>query len=904
MGAVYWREGTKRATVSMMMFNLSFIYPPALLLLVLLLLFWLFAWLARAPNLARLGRGRYLTLVALRSLMVAALILAMAGVQLVRAVEDTAVLFLIDGSDSVSPAQRQAALDYVNRAVAAADPGDRAAMVLFGAEPAVERAAEAAAPIRRLTSLVTGSRTNIAEALQLGLALLPADAQRRVVLLSDGAENQGRATTVAQLLALRAIPIEVVRLPRERGPDLLITAVEAPTTAREGQRIPLRIALESSMAGAAQLELFADGQLVAVEERRVDVGTTTIDLSLPAGEAGFRRFEARVSAPFDTQALNNRAAAFTQVEGPPSLLIAASVPERALPLRAALEAAGLRVELRTPDAIPSDPLALLAYAAVILVDLPAAALPTATQSALRSYVEDQGGGLAMIGGSESFGAGGWRRTPLAAILPVELDPVVEDQRPDLALVLVIDRSGSMGEAASPGRNRLDLARDALFLATRGLAQTDQLAIIAFDDVAQQLLPLQPLPDLFSLEEAIGRISVGGGTNIRAGVALAAQSLAVAEARIKHLILLTDGLDSSNYTDLIDSLRAQGSTVTVVSIGGDANPSLATLAERGGGAFYRVTSAQEVPEIFLSETVRVAGRDIVEQPFTPMVLLNSTLTRDLGPLPPLYGYNASTPRATARTLLATPDGAPILAVAQVGMGRTLAWTSDLKGQWATDWLNWSDFVPFVAGMSDLLLSPPTTGQLRLELRSEGGEAVIDLLVFDSDGRPGVAGQVGGRLLDPQGQGVELTFTEVGRGRYRARIVTDRPGAYLTRLLALDNNGQPMGVVSGGLVVSYSPEYRTSGSGEALLADLALLTGGRTDPPAESLFASVGQRVGLAHEIAMPLLWLALLLLPCDIAIRRLFLRPRDLLQPRPPAAAPVTEDRIAALLASRQRRREE
>ncbi len=345
-------------------------------------------------------------------------------------------------------------------------------------------------------------------------------------------------------------------------------------------------------------------------------------------------------------------------------------------------------------------------------------------------------------------------------------------------------------------------------------------------------------------------------------------------------------------------------MTVVSIGGDANPSLASLADRGGGAFYRVTSAQEVPEIFLNETVRVAGRDIVEQSFTPMVLLNSTLTRDLGPLPTLYGYNASTPRATARTLLATPDGAPILAVGQVGMGRTLAWTSDLKGQWATDWLNWSGFVPFVAGMSDLLLAPPTTGRLTLEVRSEGGEAVIDLLVFDRDGRPGVASQVRGRLLDPEGQGVELSFAEVGRGRYRARALADRPGAYFTRIVALDSNDQPIGVVSGGLVVSYSPEYRANASGEALLADLALLTGGRVDPPTESLFTSVGQRVGLAHEIAMPLLWLALLLLPCDIAIRRLFLRPRDLLQPRPPVTASVAEDRIATLLASRQRRREE
>jgi Mg-chelatase subunit ChlD len=887
------------------MFSLSFIYPLALLLLLLLPLLWLFAWATRAPNLARLGRGRYLALIGLRSAILAALVLALAGVQLVRAADETAVVFLIDGSDSFAPAQRERALDYVNEAMAAAAPNDRAAVVVFGADPAVERAAGPPAQVSRLTSIVAGGRTDIAEALQLGLALLPADAQKRIVLLSDGEENQRRAAEAAGLLALRDVPIEVVPLAAERGPDLVLTALEAPTTAREGQAIPLSIRLESSAAGPARLEVFADGELVAAEDLAIEPGATTFALSLPAGEAGFRRFEARVSATFDTQPLNNRGAAFTQVEGPPRLLLVASAPDRAAPLRAALEAAELRVESLGPDQVPADPAALLRYAAVILVDVPATAMPATTQRALASYVRDQGGGLAMIGGSESFGAGGWRRTPLAAILPVELDPPAEQQRPDLALALVIDRSGSMSDGAGGGRNRLDLAKDAVFLAARGLAQADQIGIFVFDDVAVPVLPLQPLPDLFTLEEAIGQISVGGGTNIRAGMDLGAQALATVDARVKHLILLTDGIDNSNYSDLIDALREQGTTVTIVAIGGNANPSLEGLAERGGGAFYRVSSAQEVPEIFLRETVRVAGRDIVEEPFFPAVALSAPPVRGLGPLPPLYGYNAAVPRDAARTILVAPDGAPILSVWQVGLGRTLAWTSDLKGQWAADWLGWSGFAPFAAGLADALLPPPAAGRLSLTTRAEGPQAVLDLFVSNADGSPGGAAAISGRLLDPAGRPIDLSFSQVGLGRYRALAPADNPGAYLAQVLALDNQGQALGAVSGGLVVSYSPEYRPAGSGATLLADLAALTGGRISPPPASLFESAGQQVGRVREVAMPLLWLALALLPLDIAMRRLLLRPRDLApalarRPRPAAAGP--DPLLQRLQAARARAR--
>lgn len=892
---------------------LTALFPAALILLALLPIFWIFAWATRAVNIARLGRTRYLALITLRTLILVSLILAFAGAQLTRSVDHTAVVFLIDGSDSLSPALREQAIDYVNTSIAAAAPDDRAAVVVFGAGAAVERAMSTPAPLGRLTSVVTTSRTNLAEAIQLGLALLPGDIQKRLVLLSDGGENSGRAAEAARLAAARNIPLDVVPLSGERGADALLAGIEAPATAREGQELPIDLLVESTAAGPARIELFADGALVATEDIELAVETTRFTVSIPAGEAGFRRLEARINAPFDTQPLNNRAAAFTQVEGPPRVLLLATQPDRAAPLQAALEASGLRTDLFTPAQAPADAAQLQRYASVALVDIPARSLAQPVQRALVTYVQEQGGGLLMIGGGESFAAGGWRRSPIAEILPVDLDPPNREQRPDLGLALVIDRSGSMADSAGGGRNRLDLAKEAVYQAALGLAESDQLGIFVFDEFAQTTLAMQPLPGLIALEEALSTVSLGGGTNIRSGIELAAEAIGTVDARIRHVILLTDGLAESNYADLITQMRDDGITISIVAIGADANPNLRSIAQSGGGAFYSVTSVTEVPQIFLEETVRVARRDIVELEFTPALALDAPPVRGLGPLPLLRGYNAAGFRDGARTLLTAPDPelpgerVPLLAIQQVGLGRTLAWTSDLKAQWATDWIGWERFPAFAGGLVDVVLPPLATDQVSLEARSDAAQAFFDVTVTDTSGRPVAEGVINGRLLDPTGNATDLRFMPVGAGRYRAVAETDQPGVYLTQVAAVGPAGEPLGAANAGLVVSYSPEYGTRSANPGLLSELADLTGGQVAPPSEAVFAAPGQTVGRVREIGLPLLWLALILLPLDIALRRLFLRNVALRLPRPaarpaPAAPAASDPAMTRLQAARERAR--
>jgi uncharacterized membrane protein len=572
---------------------------------------------------------------------------------------------------------------------------------------------------------------------------------------------------------------------------------------------------------------------------------------------------------------NNRVAAFTEVQGPPRVLLIASVPERALNLERALATAGVRVETRTPDQAPASLEQLGDYAGVVLVDTAARALPRALLDTLPVYVKELGRGLAMTGGIDSFGAGGYRRTRIEEALPVNLDPRDTIEQPDLALVMVIDRSGSMDESGGGGRTKLDLAKEAVYQASLGLSQQDQIGLVVFDDTAQWVLEVQQLPPAVEIERALGTFGPGGGTDIRPGVERAAVALANANAKVKHVILLTDGIADSNYGDLVAQMRAAGITISTFAVGSDANPNLKQVAEQGGGRFYQITRVEEVPEVFLQETVIAAGRDVVEGRFVPQVALPVPPVRGLGAVPPLFGYNGTEIKETARAILVTPDGKPILAQWQYGLGRTVAWTSDVQGKWAAEWVAWDEFPRFVSGLTDLLLPPRNTGALTLRGTVEGGQEVLELTAQDERGRALNDLTLAGRLVDPENNGQALTFTQIGPGRYRAVAPAAIPGVYLAQVAAADDQGRQLGVATTGVVVSYSLEYSDRRDNPALLRDLAQITGGRLDPPPAEVFAPPAQEVGSVREIGLPLLWLALALWPLDIALRRLMLRLDDL-----------------------------
>ena len=296
---------------------------------------------------------------------------------------------------------------------------------------------------------------------------------------------------------------------------------------------------------------------------------------------------------------------------------------------------------------------------------------------------------------------------------------------------------------------------------------------------------------------------------------------------------------------------------------------------GGGRYYPATDIFNVPDIFLKETVKSVGQYIIEEPFYPLPSAPGPVLRGLDTtrLPALLGYNGTTIKNTARQDLLTTRGDPLLATWQYGLGRAAAWTSDLKGQWAKEWLNWEGFPRFAAQLVSWLLPAPKAEGLDATASIENGHAVVRLQATDKNGQALNFLDAQVTIVDPELQTKELKLEQVGPGQYEATADTSQPGTYLLRL-GVNQGDQSLGQVTLGMVVPYSPEYKASGINLGLLGELARLTGGSelTDPL--QAFLHNLPAVDYAREIWRPLLLLVALLFPLDVALRRVMLGKED------------------------------
>jgi hypothetical protein len=340
-------------------------------------------------------------------------------------------------------------------------------------------------------------------------------------------------------------------------------------------------------------------------------------------------------------------------------------------------------------------------------------------------------------------------------------------------------------------------------------------------------------------------------------------------------LLTDGWSrGGDNLDISQRMHDEGITLSVVAAGGGSADYLKRVAETGGGRFYPAQDMEEVPQIFVQETITAVGNYLIEEPFTPKYAGSSPILEELDKgLPRLYGYNGTTVKETATTVLAGVDDAPVLAQWQYGLGRAVAWTSDTKGKWAMDWVSWPEFPRFAAQLVQWVVPTTASGGLSATIRSEGAQTVIDVKALDGSGKPQDGLQMHIGLVGPNGFSQELALSQIAPGEYRASITSPIQGTYLVQIAGA-KDGQVVAQQTAGMVVPYSPEYRQGQSNPGLLDALARATGGaHLTQPAEA-FVHTLNAVSRAQEIALPLLLLALLLLPLDIAVRRLMLRRED------------------------------
>ncbi len=866
---------------------MNFTLPAALLLFLFLPYF---LWVGR-PRLARsVSRWRDVVSLVLRVLIMILLTLSLAGTEIVRAADELAVVFLVDASDSISPQQAEQAETFVRAAIETMTADDQTAVILFGSNALVERPMSGLAELAPITTVPQRLQTDLAEAIRLGLALFPAGSARRLVILSDGAATVGDAMEAAQIAASAGVQIDYVPLTRpNEGEEVLVTAVSAPTRVIKGETFRIDIIAESTTNMPATLRIVAGGNVVYETAVELQAGVNNFAVRLQATEQEFARYRVQLTPRTDTYYQNNELAAFTEIVGPPRVLLVASdglvaedgtiFPDESQQLSLALEATGLLVDRTTPAELPATLAELSNYASVILVDVNAKYLSPRKMELLQSYVRDLGGGLVAVGGPQSYGMGGYYKTPLEATLPVDMQIKDQERFPAVSIVIVIDRSGSMS-ADEGGVTKIQLAAEGAVRVVELLNDFDEITVIPVDtQPSGQVGPMSAS----QRDEAIAQIrqigAGGGGIFVRTGLQAAAEALAGSATPVKHIILLSDGSDSEEkegVPELIESLTAENVTVSVVSIGnGPDTPWLQEMALLGNGRFHVTDRAANLPQIFTQETTSIQRSYLIEERFFPELVSRSPILAGIQAVPPLYGYVGTSPKDTAQVILNTHMGDPLLAAWQYGLGRSVAWTSDATGRWGVEWVQWEGFPAFWAQAVRWTISQERDSSVETVVSLVGEQATLTVDARDVAGGFLNNLTMEANVVDPQGEVVNVTLQQVAPGRYEADFAPTTDGAYFIRVAGSGEGDVTIGQ-TGGWVLGYSPEYRQFEANPQLLATIAGLAGGKeVTADITAVFRHDLPFASTTRPIWHWLTLAALLLLPLDIAVRRLVITRQDM-----------------------------
>ncbi len=805
------------------------------------------------------------------------------------------LVLLVDQSASLGEAG-QTALRAEAARLAQENPDS--IIVFFADRPVVVPAANQAQVEPELP--LNPIHSDLARALALGAELLQ-EQPGRLVLLSDGVPTAGDTLAAATALAEQGLPVDVL-LPAEEllrqwagsSNEVRMVGLEAPPAVRQGQTFELNVLVHSLAPTDATLKVSrtSDGTVLAEDVVTLEAGLNHFSFETEAEMLGPQTFRATLATPDDGQPANNSWSVLTQVYPASQILIVSDELFPAIRLAGQLEQAGFVPSRISAAELPVRLSELEAYAGMVLVNVPARNLKLEQMIAVQEFVRSLGRGLVVTGGRTSYSLGDYKDTPLAELLPVSLEPPPREERPPVAMLLVIDHSGSMVETRTSA-SKLAMAKEAAIRATDTLGPEDLIGVLMFDNRYEWVVPFQPVSDgaaLLEIQQAIATIPGGGGTRILPAleVGLAELAAQVSASGARHAVLLTDGksFDGNqgleDYNLVVDAAQEANITLSTIAIGSGADQELLQyLAERGRGRYHFAAFPEELPELTIAESDILRTDALQEGEFQPTVFAPHPILRGLpmapaaeDRMPDLSGYIALTPKPRAEIALQTGPGDPLLSVWGYGLGRVAAWAADNGQEWATNLTNWPAADRFWGQVVEYTLPSPELGLLQLTATIEAdGVLLLTADGVTANGQPVDLAATEATLTTSAGRQIPVTLRQVAPGRYQQRLQLVDAGAYPVQATQ-DRGNEPAETAITGLIWPYPAEYGLPepGTGAALLQQIAALTGGRTFLLGQSWLAATS--VSASDQTALPtvelwpwLLLAALALWPLEIAWRR-------------------------------------
>ncbi len=877
-------------------------FDSPIFLILLPILLTLAVWIARR-NLSGLSSMSRKVAIGIRLLLITLLVLVLAEPHTRKTSKDVSVTAVLDASRSIpTPLLLQMDSYMAEAADLHKKPGDRLGVITVARDARVQDLpkSEVRGVDRKDTGPLDG--TDLASAIRLAMAVMPKNAANRLVLMSDGNETEGSLLQAAEAARAAGVPIDVLPIQYQHDSEVIVERMVVPATARMGETVAIKVVLTSTARVDGLLSILQNGT-------KIDLDPDSSDLSMPVSltpgvnvkvvpltlfGAGPQEFEAifeplpGVGGSGDAIMENNRALAVTFVAGRGRVLVVTRDDQEARPLMDAMRAGRIEALALPPEQFPGSLTELNGFDAVVLVNQSAYSFTLSQQVALRQYVHDSGGGFVMIGGPESYGAGGWIGSPIEEVLPVRLDPPQKRQMPRGALVLII-HSVEMPSGVFYGKQVANAAVDAL-------SRLDLAGIIeySFGNATDWVHPLVELGDKSAIKQAINNLVFGDMPDFSPSLNVALQGLLKVNAGQKHIIMISDGdptLPSNSLLQKFIDAKISISTVGVFPHSPADTARMQKISKDTGGEHYEINSQAmlaKLPQIFIKEAQTVRRSLIWEgTPFTPRIVDAAAETmRGVLSVPPISGYVVTADREGLSVVtMRGQENDPIAAQWQFGLGRAMAFTSDSATRWSPAWVGWSGFNQFWQQHIRWAMRPSGSANVRITTENRGDQTLISIDALDQSGERLNFAQFQGRLARPDGGGDDVQVQQVGPGRYEARVPTEQAGTYLLglRYVARPEAEGPMieGAVQAAIARPFADEFRAIKDNSPLLRQVAEMTNGQI-LSADPRDADLWRRDGIKMPVATTPIWMSLAvaslaLFLVDVGVRRVRVDPAAIMR---------------------------
>jgi Mg-chelatase subunit ChlD len=855
------------------MSNLYLLYPELLLLLVPLL--FIYFWRGRARGLAGATR--------LSILVILALLAAMPFSPLGGKGAD--VVVVADLSHSMPADSRARELEIISLLEKRRAAGDRVGIVTYGREARIERLPEEFSRAAAFTQEVDADGSDLGSAISLAASLIPRARPGRLIVLSDGEANGAPALAAAHEAAARGLPIDFRMFDRGNSADAAVESLDLPNTVNEREPFQFSGWVRTDRTIETDAVLFRDGIEIARKKQKFNPGATQLTFRDLIDRPGVARYRLELAAPGDRVPENNIGSGALSVEAPATILLV-NAGGGADNFSRALGAGKLNVQTITPRSLPHDLSGFAGYRAVILENVPAGDIGPQALGALARFAKDLGGGVMVTGGKGSFGVGGYFKSVIDPYLPVSMEIKNEHRKLSLAMVVALDRSGSMAAPVGKGRFKMDLANLGTCAAIETLGPYDEVGVLAVDSAAHVISPLVSAEDTAAICGRVKMIrSEGGGIFVYTALAAAANMIQQSDKGTRHIVLFADAADSEepgNYKQLLDTIAPLGITVSVIGLGTEADSDanfLKDVARRGKGRFYFTNNVEDLPRLFAEEAITVARSSFIDEPTSAHALADMVLLGDLpsSKFPDVDGYNVSYLRPGATMAVISDDEyhAPLLSFWHQGLGRVAALTLEVDGKYSGSLNRWKDFGGFATGLGRWLQGGDPPQGVRATMDREGGEGIVRL-ELDPDRKRGGADDIrsaAAAIAAPgdsaTGLSQRLNLEWTGENSLEARFPIQKVGIFLGAVDLGQGRFLPLPPVT----LPYSPEYEPRvdpSEGRKTLLEIARISGGTERTAWGGVFNASLLRRRQVLDLVIPLALLLLLLHLAEIAGRRLFL----------------------------------